>query len=165
MPSPSNFLTQSDDLFESNNNFRGIILVVLLEALVCTYTGGRKKPLIREISKNFYRWLDTISHVACDTVAENLGGAPSKLWMQVLNSKERAVTSRIYNGKVSDIVARMETAIKKWQIDSQHRILFSLETNATKVSEVVEISSASKSIIKAAYPHQLISTIEKDSAD
>ena len=83
--------------------------------------------------------------------------------MQVLNSKERAVTSRIYNGKVSDIVSRMESAIEKWQIDSQHRILFSLEVNATKVSEVVEISSASKSIIKAAYPHQLISNVDKDS--
>ena len=83
--------------------------------------------------------------------------------MQVLNAKERAGTSHIYNGKLSDIVARMESAINKWQIDNQHRILFLLAIDATKVAEGVEISSASKSIIGAAHPHQLISTIDKDS--
>ena len=49
-------------------------------------------------------------------------GEPSKLWMQVINAKERAGTLHIYNRKVSEIVARMESAINKWQIYSQHRI-------------------------------------------
>ena len=79
--SPANFLTQADDLFESNKNFRGSILVFLLEALVCTYNFGRKNPIIEERAKNFYCWLDTISPVACDAVDANLGEAPSKRWM------------------------------------------------------------------------------------
>ena len=83
--------------------------------------------------------------------------------VQVLNSKERAVTSRIYNRKLSDIVARMESAIKKWQIDSQHQISFSLAINTTKVNGGVEISSYIKSIIGVAYPCQLISNVDKDS--
>ena len=64
---------------------------------------------------------------------------------------------------MSDIVARMESAINKWKIDSQHRILFSLAIDAIKVAEGIDISSSSKSIIRNAYPHQLISTIDKDS--
>ena len=107
MPIPANFLTQADDLFESNKTFRGSILGVLLEALVCTYTVGRNNFRIEERAKNFYRWLETISPVSCDAVATNLGGAPSKLCMQVLNAKELSGTSHIYNGEVSDIVARM----------------------------------------------------------
>ena len=35
VPIPANFLTQSAGLFESNKNFCGSILVVLLEAPVC----------------------------------------------------------------------------------------------------------------------------------
>ena len=40
VPSPGNFLTKAADLFESNKTFRGSILVVLLEALVCKCTVG-----------------------------------------------------------------------------------------------------------------------------
>ena len=163
VPSPANFLTQASDLFESNKTFRVSILVFFIEALVCTYTGGRRNPLIEDRAKNFYCWLDTIIPVSCDTADVNISGAPSKRWMQVLNSKEQSVTSHINNGKVSDIVARMESAIDKWQIDSQHQISFSLAIDATKVAEGVDISPASKSIIVYAYPHQLISTIDKDS--
>ena len=163
VPIPADFLTHADDLFENSNTLRVSILVVLLEALVCTYTGGRKNPLIEERAKKLYSWLDTIIPVACDAVAANLGGEPSKRWIQVLNAKERTGTSHIYNGKVSEILARMESAIDKWQIDSQHQISFSLAIDATKVAEGVDISPASKSIIVYAYPHQLISTIDKDS--
>ena len=87
VPTPDNFLTQADNLFEINKTFRGSLLAVFLEALVCTYTVGRKNPLVEEIAKNFYRWLDTSSPVSYEAVAENLGGAPSKLWMQVINAK------------------------------------------------------------------------------
>ena len=79
------------------------------------------------------------STVACDSIAANLGGAPYKRWMQVINAKERAGTSHIYNGKFSDIVACMESAIDKLQIDSQHQISFSLAIGATKVAEGVDI--------------------------
>ena len=61
VPIPSNFLTQSADLFESNKNFRGSILVVLLEALVCTYTVGRKNPLIEDIAKTLYLGLTLLA--------------------------------------------------------------------------------------------------------
>ena len=128
---------------------------------MCTYTVGRNNPLIEERANKFYRWLDNISPFACDAVAENICGAQSKRWMQILNAKERAGTSHIYNRKVSDIVAHMESTINKWQIYSQHRISFSLAIYTTKVAEGVEISAVSNSIIVSAYPHQLISTIDK----
>ena len=67
VPSPANFLTQAADLFESNKTFRGSILVVLLEALVCTYTVGQKNTIIEERAKKFYRWLDAISPISVVT--------------------------------------------------------------------------------------------------
>ena len=139
VPIPANFLTQAFDLFEINKTFCGSILVVLLESLVCTYNVGRENPLNEERSKNFYRWLDTISPVECDAVTANLSGEPSKLWMQVLNANERAGTSHIYNRKVSYIFDRIEIAIEKFQIDSQHQISSSLEIYTTKVAEGVDI--------------------------
>ena len=77
VPIPDPFLTQVADLFERNKTFRGSILVVLLEALVCKYIVGRKNPIIEERAKNLYRCLDTIIPVAFDAVAVNLVGAPS----------------------------------------------------------------------------------------
>ena len=130
---------------------------------MCKCAIGQNNPVIKEKAKNFYWWLDTMSPVACDVVADDLGGAPSKRWMHVINSMERAGMSHIYMEGVSDIVTHMESAINKWKIDSQHRILFSLAIDAIKVAEGIDISSSSKSIIRNAYPHQLISTIDKDS--
>ena len=95
VPILDNFLTHAADLFENGKNFCGSIVVVLLENLACTYTGGRKNPLIEERAKNFYCWLDTISPVACDAVGANIGGVPYKRWMQVLNAKERSGNSHI----------------------------------------------------------------------
>ena len=139
VPILDNFLTHAADLFENSKTFCGSIVVVLLENLACTYTGGRKNPLIEERAKNFYCWLDTISPVACDAVTANISGEPSKLWMQVINANERAGTSHIYNRKVAYIVDRIEIAIEKFQIDSQHQISSSLEIYTTKVAEGVDI--------------------------
>ena len=66
-------------------------------------------------------------------------------------------------GHVSTFLC-MESAINRWKIDDQHRISFSLAIDATEVAEGVDIATASKSIIGAAYPYQLISTVDKNSA-
>ena len=86
VPSLTDFQTKAAYLFEQNKNICDSILVVLLEDLVCKCAIGQNNPVIKEKAKNFYWWLDTMSHVACDVVADDLGGAPSKRYMQVLNA-------------------------------------------------------------------------------
>ena len=60
---------------------------------------------------NFYQYLDTISPIASQVVASNLGCALSKFLMQVLNSRKR--DSCILEYKPDDLEQRMETEVKK----------------------------------------------------
>lgn len=159
VPSPSNFLHSASQLYEENEEFRGSILVSLMEALVCKHTTGRSNPKIEERVKNFYRWLDALSPIACDGVAVNLGSAPSKRWMQVLNARDRAGTSCTYDE--TGMASRIRRAIKIRQLDNC-RISYSLAIDATKVSEVIDISSSHRAIMGGAYPDHMVSTLDKD---
>ena len=88
-PAPKYFLLQAHKLYVTNPSQRNDILYCLVEASVALQLGGRMNPKIESVVKNFYRYIDTISPLACETVSANLGGGPTKRWMKELNRRER----------------------------------------------------------------------------
>ena len=145
-------------VFEKNPSLRNSIVYALLKALVYKEITGRGNPEIEPRIKNFYRYLHTIAPKACEAVAANLGGGPSKRWMKVLNARDRP--DSIFHSSVDNIVERMEQAVKRRLVRGTAPSAFSLAIDATKVSEVLEISTSYKSILGGAFPHHNISTVD-----
>ena len=156
-PSPNQFFSSAAVVFEKNPSLRNSIVYSLLQAMVYKEIGGRKNPIIESKVKNFYRYLNALNPQACEAVAANLGSAPGKRWMAVLNAKERV--SCILQCEVEQMVARMMDAVKRRSPDGR-QLSFSLAIDATKVCSVLDISTAFKAIMGAPYPLHMISTVE-----
>jgi hypothetical protein len=111
---------------------------------------------------NFFRYLATVLPQAAELVCANLGSAPSKRWMQILNARERVAC--VYECQPSDMLKHMLDAVNKRLPSNVNGIVsFSIAIDATKVPQLLEISTAFKAIMGGAHPHQLISTIDLDS--
>lgn len=144
--------------FEKNPLLKDSLVYALLQALVYKELSGRDNLAIEPKIKNFYRYLHTINPRACEAVAANLGYGPSTRWMKVLNSRGRP--DCIYNCTVTEMIQKMEEAIKRRKQEGQAVSAFSLAIDATKVSGVLDISTAYKAIHGGAYPNHNISTID-----
>ena len=83
--------------------------------------------------------------------------------MQALNARERVAC--VYECQLSEMQKQMSDAINKRLVAKQttSRTTFSIAIDATKVSQLLEISTAFKAIMGGSHPHHMISTIDLDS--
>jgi hypothetical protein len=58
---------------------------------------------------NFFCYLATVSSQAAELVGANLGSAPWKRWMQILNARERVAC--LYECQLSDMLKHMLNAV------------------------------------------------------
>ncbi len=70
-----------------------------------------KSPKMEPRALNFFCYLATVSLQAAELVGANLGSAPSKRWMQILNARERVVC--VYECQPSDMLKHMLNAVNK----------------------------------------------------
>ena len=76
-PSTRSFFETAADVFEKNPSLNNHLVKHLLKALVYEEVYGRKVPEIEPKVMCFYRFLKATNPKACQSVAANLGGAPS----------------------------------------------------------------------------------------
>ncbi len=82
--------------------------------------------------------------------------------MQVLNAQERKACA--YECQPSDVLKHMLNAVNKRLPTSMNGIVtFSVAIDATKVPQLLKISTAFKAIMGGAHSHHLISAIDLDS--
>jgi hypothetical protein len=82
--------------------------------------------------------------------------------MQKLNARERVAC--VYKYQPSDMLKHMLDAVNKRLPRYVNGIVsFSIAIDATKVPQLLEISTTFKAIMGGAHPHQMISTIDLDS--
>jgi hypothetical protein len=134
-----------------------------MESMVTQMTNPTKSPKIEARAMNFFRYIATVSPQAAELVGANLGSAPSKRWMRSLNARERVAC--VYECQLSEMQKQMSDAINKRLVAKQttSTTSFSIAIDATKVSQLLEISTAFKAIMGGAHPHHMILTIDLDS--
>ena len=108
-------------------------------------------PEVKSRVKNLYCWLDAISPKFCEAVVENIGAAPSKRWIQVLNTRERLGKLCVFASKSSGVERRIKDAIVKRRI-LNHRVAIFISIDATHVSTGLEISTANTAIMGRSVP-------------
>ncbi len=134
----------------------------MIHSMVTQMTNPTKSPKMEPCALNFFCCLATVSPQAAELVGANLGLTPSKRWMQILNSRERVAC--VYECQPSDMLKHMLNAVnKRLPTNANGIVSFSIAIDATKVPQLLEISTAFKAIIGGAHPHHLISTIDLDS--
>ncbi len=90
---------------------------------------------------NFFCYLVTVSPQVAELVGANLASAPSKRWMQILNTRERVAC--VYERQPSDMLKQMLNAVNKRLPTNVNGIVsFSISIDATKVPQLLEISTA-----------------------
>ncbi len=126
-------------------------------------TNPKKSPKMEPCALNFFCYLATVSPQAAELLGADLGWAPSKRWMQILNARERVAC--VCECQPSDMLKHILNAVNKRLPTGINGIVsFSIATDATtKVPQLLEISTAFKAIMGGAHPHHLISTIDLDS--
>ena len=80
----------------------------------------------------------------------------------MLNARERVGCA--YDCEEADMITRMSNAIQRRRLNDEP-LSFSFSIDATKVPEVLEVSSAFRLILGGAYPHHKIPTSDKDAKE
>ena len=88
VPRVRSFLSKSGDMFENYHFLQDCIVFQALHSMVFEKCVSRKDPAINPKLMSFYRYLRDLNPRACESVAGNLGGAPSIFWMKVLNARK-----------------------------------------------------------------------------
>jgi hypothetical protein len=160
--SPKYFFLIAHELYLKNPTFSKSILTSLMENMVTQITNPTKSPKIEACTMNFFCHIATVSPQAAELVGANLGSTPSKRWMQALNARERVAC--VYECQLSEMQNQMSDAINKRLVAKQttSTTSFSIAINATKVSQLLEISTTFKAIMGGVHPHHMISTIDLD---
>ncbi len=162
VPSPKSFFLIAHESYLNNPMFNKSILTAMMHSMVTQMTNPTKSPKMEPRALNFFCYLATVSPQAAEIVGANLGLAPSKRWMQILNARERVAC--VYECQPSDMLKHMLNAVNKRLPTNVIGIVsFSIAIDATKVPQVLEISTAFKAIMGGAHPYHLISTIDLDS--
>jgi hypothetical protein len=163
VPSPKSFFLMAHELYLNNSTFSKSILTSLMESMVTQMTNPTKSPKLKAHALNFFCYIATVSPQAAELVGANLGSTPSKRWMRALNARERVAC--VYECQQSDMQKQMLDAINKRLVAKQttSTTSFSIAIDATKVPQLLEISTAFKTIMGGAHPHHMLSTIDLDS--
>ncbi len=157
VPCPESLFLIAHKLYLNNPTFNKSILTAMMHGMVTQMTNPTKSPKM-----DFLCYLATVSPQAAELVGANLGSAPSKRWMQILNTRERVAC--VYECEPSDMLKHMLNAVnKRLPTNINSVVSFSIAIDATKVPQLLEISTAFKAIMGGAHPHHLISTIDLDS--
>ncbi len=162
VPSPKSFFLIAHELYLNNSMFNKSILTAMMHSMVTQMTNPTSSLKMEPRALNFFCYLATVSPQAAELVGANLGLAPPKRWMQILNARERVTC--VYEYQPSDMLKYMLNAVNKRLPTNVNGIVsFSIAIDATKVPQLLEISTAFKAIMGGADPHHLISTIDLDS--
>jgi hypothetical protein len=162
VPSPKSFFLIAHELYLNNPRFNKPFLTAMMHSMVTRMTNPTKNPKMETRALNFFCYLATVSPQAAELVGANLGSAPSKRWMRILNAQERVACA--YECQPSDMLKHMLNEVNKRLPTNINGIVsFSIAIDATKVLQLLEISTAFKAIMGGAHPHHLISTIDLDS--
>ena len=86
----------------NNPTFQKSILTAMMQSMVTQMTNPTKSPKLEPRALNFFRYLSTVFPQAAELVGANLGSAPSKRWMQILNARERVAC--VYECQPSDML-------------------------------------------------------------
>ncbi len=81
----------------------------MMQSMVMQMTNPNKSPKMEPHALNFFCYLVTVSPQATELVGANLGSAPSKRWMQILNARERVAC--VYECQPSDMLKHMLNAV------------------------------------------------------
>jgi hypothetical protein len=91
VPSPKSFFLIAHELYLNNPTFNKSILTAMMHSMVTQMTNPTKSLKMEPRALNFFHYLATVSPQAAELVSANLGSAPSKRWMRILNARERVV--------------------------------------------------------------------------
>jgi hypothetical protein len=118
----------------------------MMQSMVIQMTNPTKSPKMEPRALNFFHYLATVSPQAAELVGANLGSAPSKRWMQKLNARERVAC--MYECQPSEMLKHMLNAVnKKLPTGINGVVSFSIAIDATKVPQLLEISTSFKAIM------------------
>ena len=106
---------------------------------------------------SFHRYRCALNPITCESVSGNLRGAPSIRWMNFLNARERV--SCILEFDVHKMTARMLEAMRQRQFNGKSQDIY-LSIDATKCSQVINISTAFRSIMEVVYPNHMLNTLD-----
>ena len=162
IPSVPKFFKQAAHLYATQPNFQTSILMSMLEGTVEQWVTRRNNTKIKGRVMSFHRYINSICPEAARAVAANLGRAPSERWMKALNAQERQPC--VYDCEVEDMKKAMSVAISMRRTEKVPMI-FSFAIDATKVPEVLEVSTSHRSIMGGAYPKHKLSTDDMSAKD
>ena len=152
-PGIRTFFNEAADLCEKNPKLQSSLIVALFKAAMAKEKFGNNAKM-EEIVVNFYRYIATHDAKAASVLSANLNG-PSARWMRTLNSREREECVVAHGKDGEKVTERMVAAMKRRSIEGAHGP-FSLAIDATKLSALLETSSAHCAIFGAEHPNEMI---------
>lgn len=154
VPGMSSLFQEAGELCKKNSGLRDSLVVALLKGAVAKAKFG-KNAKTEEKVVNFFRYIKTYDPKAAEVMSANLGG-PSNRWLQRLDAREREDCIFTCGKDDRKIVERMAMAIKRRTSPDGQVPSFGLAIDATKVSQVIEVSSEHKAIFGAEHPNEVI---------
>jgi hypothetical protein len=130
VPSPKSFFLIAHELYLNNPTFNKSILTAMIHSMVTQMRNPTKSPKMEPCALNLFCYLATVSPQAAELVGANLGSAPSKRWMQILNARKRVAC--MYECQPSDMLKHMLNAVnKRLPTNANGIVSFSIAIDAT----------------------------------
>ena len=157
VPGMSSLFEEAGELYKKNPDLQDSLVVALLKGAVAKAKYGTNAKTEQKVV-NFFRYIRTIDSKAAEVMSANLMG-PSKRWMQTLDAREREECIFTCGKDNRIIIERIAAAIKRRTSPDGHVPSFGLAIDATKVSQVIEVSSGHKAIFGVEYPNEMIDIV------
>lgn len=157
VPGMSSLFEEAGELYKKNPDLQDSLVVALLKGAVAKAKYGTNAKTEQKVV-NFFRYIRTIDPKAAEVMSANLMG-PSKRWLQALDAREREECIFTCGKDNRVIIERIAAAIKRRTSPDGHVPSFGLAIDATKVSQVIEVSSGHKAIFGVEYPNEMIDIV------
>ena len=154
MPGMEALFNNATQLCKDNPTFQSSIAIAVLKSAVARELGSPNAKL-DEAALNLVRIIRTYDKKAAMLLSANLYG-PSDRWLRRLDAKDRDGCILDADDAGAKTGARIEAGVERRSNNNGSSLAFSMAIDATKVPEVLELSSGYKALVGAAHPKQLI---------